>query len=799
MSEDTPKKHKREVVSLHMSNDIKSMMKNIVSEISKAIDGSTDIIKLNPSDIQTTIYGTGMLSLDKALGVSGLLGGRIVNCYGEAGTGKTLTAMVVAGCVQRGGGTVAYIDSEGCITGDSQVLDPILGHTVNMVDVVTGDTSTSNAMSIDYDNMQSKQVPISAAVNSGIQECLEIKTRHNASIKATLDHPVIVAGKGWTRLDNIQIGDFIARPKQLNITSTEPSNDITPEVCKIIGYLLGDGCLINSSPRMSIYDHDILNDIKELVKTIDQFLQVNHVGATKGSYNIVNTNIDNRDQIGSNKLLNILKRLGMMNIKNQFKRIPYELITLDEIYIKYLLAGLIMSDGHSHKNRAEIDFSTSSKILAQQVKFLFSRLGVVSSIYTKVDKRKETYLPSYRVVVYNANNINKLQQLPLVGYKLDNNIVNGDRRQAQSRQTAIPQNIILNIVVPELKRRGITSREFKEKLGYSIHKKGYRLSTGHTVPYHIIDDIYRLFDIDMRKWLPDDIWWDRVVSIKNIGQQQVYDLSINTTHNFIANDIIVHNTFSPVFARSCGLDVENLIYIRSTPDHVMTGEDFFEVIRVLVSQGVHFILVDSGSALVPSQKLQLSFGEGQQATQARMFSEELQKLTAYLSANQRTILWFTNQMRSNPMQMFGAKDSSTGGKALGFYASYNFQMTKEKDLKVKVKSFDGRTEERNIGVAVKLYVKKNKTAPIPCEPIQFEVYTEFATLEDGTQIEPGVNILKDIFQVGKALGVITQKSSWFTYDDIKANGETEFCQTIKNRPDIIQKLRDQVLRGNKHE
>lgn len=252
-------------------------------------------------------------------------------------------------------------------------------------------------------------------------------------------------------------------------------------------------------------------------------------------------------------------------------------------------------------------------------------------------------------------------------------------------------------------------------------------------------------------------------------------------------------TFSPKFATACGLDVTQLIYVRSTPERVMAGEDFFEVLRVLVAQGVHFIIVDSGAALVPSQKLSLSFGEGQQATQARLFSEELQKVTSYLSASQRTIVWFTNQMRSNPMAMFGPKDGSTGGKALEFYASYNFMMTKVEDMKAKVIMPHGKAEEKIVGVSVKLFIKKNKTAAKPVEPIQFDVYTEFATLEDGSVIEPGVNTLKDYFQTGKALGMIEQKFSWFSFMDVRGNGEKDFCTALRKDPATMDALRAKCL------
>lgn len=252
-------------------------------------------------------------------------------------------------------------------------------------------------------------------------------------------------------------------------------------------------------------------------------------------------------------------------------------------------------------------------------------------------------------------------------------------------------------------------------------------------------------------------------------------------------------TFSPKFATACGLDVSKLIYVRSTPERIMAGEDFFEIMRVLVAQGVHFIIVDSATALVPSQKLALAFGEGQQATQARLMSEELQKVTSYLSANQRTHIWFTNQMRAKPMEMFGPKEESTGGKALPFYMSYGFHMYKVGDMVAKVKTQDGRFEERIVGVTVKLKITKNKTASKPLEPIEFDIYTEFAELQDGTIIEPGVNVIKDMFNVCKSLGIIEQKGAWYNFGDIRGQGEIDFCINLRQNPQAVTALRERAL------
>lgn len=252
-------------------------------------------------------------------------------------------------------------------------------------------------------------------------------------------------------------------------------------------------------------------------------------------------------------------------------------------------------------------------------------------------------------------------------------------------------------------------------------------------------------------------------------------------------------TLSPRFATACGMDMENTIYMRSTPEKVLSGEDYFEAMRVLIVQGVNFIITDSAAALVPSQKLCSVFGEGQAATQARMMSEELQKLTAYLGAGQRTVLWFTNQMRAKPMVMFGPKDAPTGGNALPFYQSYGFHMSRAADIVEDIKMPDGSFEKRIVGVKVSLDIEKNKTASKPMDAIQFDIYTTFAMLKDGSEIKPGINIYKDYFTVCRDLGIIQQKSSWFYFGDVRGNGEADFQEALRHKPEVMEELRKIAL------
>jgi recombination protein RecA len=253
-------------------------------------------------------------------------------------------------------------------------------------------------------------------------------------------------------------------------------------------------------------------------------------------------------------------------------------------------------------------------------------------------------------------------------------------------------------------------------------------------------------------------------------------------------------TFSKSLAEAVGVNVDELIIIESTPERVLTGEDYFNAASMLVQSGVEFIIIDSVPALIPSSRLLATVGQGQKAALASMMSEGLSQLTSLITANKRSVIWFINQMRSKPMVMFGSPDDSTGGNALKFYASYRLMVRKVEDIVKKVPSANGEYEPKIIGVTVKATLQKNKTAVIPHEPITFDVYFENVTDEDGMTYSAGVDVYKDIMEVGIASGIIRQESSWFYYENIKGNGRRAFMDALRAAPpSIIQEIRDRVL------
>ncbi len=209
----------------------------------------------------------------------------------------------------------------------------------------------------------------------------------------------------------------------------------------------------------------------------------------------------------------------------------------------------------------------------------------------------------------------------------------------------------------------------------------------------------------------------------------------------VAAFIDVEHALDPGYARSCGVNVDELLV--SQPD---TGEQALEITETLIrSGGIDVVVVDSVAALVPRAEIEGEMGDSFVGIQARLMSQALRKLTGAVSRS-NTSLIFTNQLREKIGVMFGNPETTPGGRALKFYASVRLDIRRIETIKSGTES---------IGNRVRVKVVKNKVAP-PFRVAEFDVmYGEGISKEGG------------LLDVGVAMGVVDKTGSWFTYEDTR--------------------------------
>ena len=229
----------------------------------------------------------------------------------------------------------------------------------------------------------------------------------------------------------------------------------------------------------------------------------------------------------------------------------------------------------------------------------------------------------------------------------------------------------------------------------------------------------------------------------------------------IAAFIDVEHALDPVYARKLGVDVDNLLV--SQPDY---GEQALEITAQLIASGqIDVLVLDSVAALVPKAELEGEMGDSHMGVHARLMSQALRKLTGSVNKS-RTCLIFINQIREKIGVMFGNPETTTGGRALKFYASVRLDIRRIAALK------DGETV---IGNRTKVKVVKNKVAS-PFREAEFDiVYGE------------GVSKEGDLLDLGVAQNIVEKSGSWYSYKgDRIGQGRENARQFLKDNPDIRQ-------------
>src|SRR5246127_1852893 len=227
----------------------------------------------------------------------------------------------------------------------------------------------------------------------------------------------------------------------------------------------------------------------------------------------------------------------------------------------------------------------------------------------------------------------------------------------------------------------------------------------------------------------------------------------------IAAFIDAEHALDPIYARKLGVDVDNLLV--SQPDN---GEQALEIAQTLIrSNSVDVVVVDSVAALVPKAELEGDMGDPSMGLQARLMSQALRKLTAIVSKS-KTCLIFINQIREKIGVMFGNPETTTGGRALKFYASVRLDIRRIAAIK------DGETVTGN---RTKVKVVKNKLAS-PFREAEFDIiYGE------------GISKEGDLIDLGVANNVIEKSGSWFSYHGERiGQGRENARQFLKDHPDM---------------
>ena len=231
--------------------------------------------------------------------------------------------------------------------------------------------------------------------------------------------------------------------------------------------------------------------------------------------------------------------------------------------------------------------------------------------------------------------------------------------------------------------------------------------------------------------------------------------------------IDAEHALDPVYARKLGVDIDNLIV--SQPD---TGEQALEITEALVRSGaLDVVVVDSVAALVPKAEIDGEMGDSHMGLQARLMSQALRKLAGAINKS-KTVLIFINQLREKIGVMFGNPETTTGGRALKFYASVRMDIRKTEMMKQ-----DGQV----IGNRVRVKVIKNKVAP-PFREAEFDVL-----------YGKGISKVGNILDMAVNLDIVEKSGAWFSYNGQRiSQGRENAKRYLEEHPDIMDEIEKKV-------
>lgn len=231
--------------------------------------------------------------------------------------------------------------------------------------------------------------------------------------------------------------------------------------------------------------------------------------------------------------------------------------------------------------------------------------------------------------------------------------------------------------------------------------------------------------------------------------------------------IDAEHALDPVYAQKLGVNIDELLL--SQPD---TGEQALEIVEALVRSGaIDIVVIDSVAALVPKAEIEGEMGDSHMGLQARLMSQALRKLSGIINKS-NTIAIFINQVREKIGVMFGNPETTTGGRALKFYASIRLEVRRAETIK---------QGNDMIGNKTKIKVVKNKVAP------------PFRTAEVDIMYGEGISKVGEIVDIGSELNIMQKSGSWYSFRDERIGQGRENAKLfLKENPAICDEIEQEI-------
>jgi replicative DNA helicase len=410
-----------------------------------------------------------------------------------------------------------------CLRSDSLIDDPATGDRLTIEEAVKRQVPSVHGFTSDG---RIRPNAVRAWVDSGVKPCFKVITRTGRSVEVTGHHPFLTV-HGWQPLHDIVIGDRIAVPRVVNCFGSDDS--VAPGEVRLLAYFIAEGTLTASTPGFTNTDAELVQDFSDQIARFFPTLHLRRHGIT---YYASGPRGGLR-----NPLITWLRGMDLMDKLADAKRFPACAWRWDRQRLAEFIKTLMSCDGtvYAMGGYPRIEFAVASQGLAEDLHHALVRFGIISKLWKKRDR-------CWRVEITEPASVERYQQeIGWIGEKAQR-----FRRFAEPRKSNVGMlpTTIWKDIRSSAAEKGLTVTQLSVRAGergaglrgFNPHRSR-GITQGRLAVYA---DVLR--DRRLSQLASDQIYWDEIVSITATGEHQVYDLTVPETSNFIAQDILVHNT-----------------------------------------------------------------------------------------------------------------------------------------------------------------------------------------------------------------------------------------------------------------
>lgn len=431
-----------------------------------------------------------------------------------------------------------HLRDSGCLAGDSLVYLPETSERVPIRDLENKSGFSVLAMNADTWKMEPRRA--AACFTTGTKPVFRLTTKTGRTIRATANHKFLTVN-GWKRLDQLEVGEYISTPRLLPDVGTPSLSDAR---LALLGHLIGDGCVL---PRHAI--QYTTNDLgmAELVAGVATEVFCDSVRPRikkeRDWYQVYLPSAYPLTHGRHNPVSGWFRELGIFGLRSHEKRIPQAIFRQSDSAIALFLRHLWSTDGtiKLQAGYPAIHYTSSSPQLASDIQHLLLRLGINATLkaYSQGKKGRD----QQRVTVSGHEDIRSF--LSLIGVVSESHKQGAAEiaeylrgRDANTNRDIIPCSVWHTLVLPNM---DLTHRQLADALGVAYNGNArYRsnLSREHAAQVARVTG-----NATLAALAHSDVYWDPVASIEPDGEEPVFDISVEGLHNFVANDITVHNSW----------------------------------------------------------------------------------------------------------------------------------------------------------------------------------------------------------------------------------------------------------------